>query len=180
MRGGAPRAPAASRTAPDDARGRVCRGAARKGAGPPFSSRPISADTRVVFLQEEESSEIGIAILKWTLLLGSMPIWGPFAKALWEEFKLAMRGDGGLSGPAPGPLERRRIDAELAREEPRQVHELLAHQRNAQQAAQRPTGGGRATRQAAPAQQKTPQKTQMKARGGAKPAAPTKGRGFRR
>jgi len=78
---------------------------------------------------DSESRDLGIAILKWILLLASMPIWGPFAKALWEEFKLAMRADGGLFGPEPSRRERERLLAELEAEEPRLVHEPIAHHR---------------------------------------------------
>jgi hypothetical protein len=70
-----------------------------------------------------------LVLLKWLVLLGSMPIWLPFAKALWSEFMLAMRPEGGLFGPIPSPVERKRIDEQMLREEPRQIHETLAHAR---------------------------------------------------
>tara|TARA_R110002126_G_scaffold10067_19_gene45153 strand:- start:272 stop:619 length:348 start_codon:yes stop_codon:yes gene_type:complete len=70
-----------------------------------------------------------LVLLKWLVLLGSMPIWLPFAKALWSEFMLAMRPEGGLFGPIPSPVERKRIEEEMLREEPRQIHETLAHAR---------------------------------------------------
>lgn len=75
------------------------------------------------------SSDLGYTLLKYIVLLATIPIWGPFAKALWEEFVHAMRADGGLLGQDPGPREMKEIEEQLAREEPRQVHELLAHHR---------------------------------------------------
>ncbi|MDA1265314.1 MAG: hypothetical protein O2816_09580 [Planctomycetota bacterium] len=79
---------------------------------------------------EPEAVDVGFELLKYTLLLGSFPFWGPFAKALWEEFLLALRPDGGLSGKEPTARERRAIEDRIARDEPmRQVHEPLAHLR---------------------------------------------------
>ena len=67
--------------------------------------------------------------LKWVIVLGSMPFWLPFLRALWEELNLAMREDGGLYGQEPGPIQREQIRQELAMEEPKLVSETLAHRR---------------------------------------------------
>ncbi|MEZ5976072.1 MAG: hypothetical protein R3F17_17465 [Planctomycetota bacterium] len=68
--------------------------------------------------------------LKVLVLLITMPAWMPFAKAMWEEMKLAMREDGGLFGPVPNPAKRRRLHAEIAKEPLRQVHILKGHLRS--------------------------------------------------
>lgn len=72
----------------------------------------------------------GKEVLKWVVLIGSAPLWLPFAKALWDELKLAMREDGGLFGPEPGRLKRRQIHEQIEREESRVVSETLAHKRS--------------------------------------------------
>ncbi|MFT4542222.1 MAG: hypothetical protein ACI835_004689 [Planctomycetota bacterium] len=79
-------------------------------------------------------------LLKITIVLASMPVWLPFAKALWEEFRDAMRGDGGFDGPTPSPAKRKEIEAEIALEEPRIVDEPLAVHR-AKQSAKFRSGG---------------------------------------
>ena len=53
--------------------------------------------------------------LKYIVILVAAPIWLPFAKELWGEFLLAMRADGGLVKPPPGPVERKRIAEDLDR-----------------------------------------------------------------
>ena len=132
---------------------------------------------------DSESRDLGIAILKWILLLASMPIWGPFAKALWDEFKLAMRADGGLFGPEPSPRERERLLRELESEEPRLVHEPIAHHRErapqpaARAAARGTQRGGKRTADKALA--RTPAAAKGGERRGATPA-PGSRRGFRR
>lgn len=68
-----------------------------------------------------------IALVKYTLLLLSSPIWLPFVKELWAEFQLAMREDGGLWGPSPTPRMRKEISEQLAREPLRQVHIPKGH-----------------------------------------------------
>lgn len=68
-------------------------------------------------------------LLKIVILAASFPIWGPFAKALWEEFRLALREDGGLTGNTPTPRELARIRETIAYEENSQVHEPVAHLR---------------------------------------------------
>ena len=65
-------------------------------------------------------------LLKITLVLVSMPIWLPFAKALWEEFRDAMRAEGGFSGPTLSARQRREIEAQIEREGKRLVDEPLA------------------------------------------------------
>jgi hypothetical protein len=75
-------------------------------------------------------NETGFDFLKWGLVLAAWPIWAPFARALWKEFQKAMRPEGGLTGPVPSPSERRRIEAEIAHEEPSQVHESIAHHKS--------------------------------------------------
>lgn len=80
-------------------------------------------------MDDSGGSDLGFTLLKYVVLLATLPIWGPFAKALWEEFVHGMRADGGLVGPDPGPRQRKEIEEQIAREEPRQVHELLAHHR---------------------------------------------------
>lgn len=64
-------------------------------------------------------------LLKYILLICLAPIWIPFAKELWQEFLLAMRGEGGLFNPPPGPLDRKKLEEELAGEELRVVNEEL-------------------------------------------------------
>jgi len=78
-------------------------------------------------------------ILKYIVLIVSAPLWLPFAKALWEELNDAFRPDGGLFGPEPTQRRRAEILAEIAREEPRLVHEPLAHLQNRRSAQ---SGGG--------------------------------------
>ncbi len=68
-----------------------------------------------------------VALIKYTVLLLSTPIWLPFLKELWMEFNLAMRQDGGLWGLAPAPREQQRIADRLAREPLRQVHIPKGH-----------------------------------------------------
>lgn len=67
------------------------------------------------------------ALIKYTLLLVTTPIWLPFIKELWREFRLAMREDGGIWGKDPSPRERQRIVDKLAREPLRQVHIPKGH-----------------------------------------------------
>jgi len=64
-------------------------------------------------------------ILKYILLICLAPIWLPFMKELWGEFALAMRREGGIFKPPPGPLARKKIEEDLAGEELRQVSEEL-------------------------------------------------------
>ena len=70
-----------------------------------------------------------IALIKYTLLLVTAPLWFPFVKALWEELNAALRLDGGLMGDAPSRTRRKQLETEIAQEEPRLVHETLAHER---------------------------------------------------
>ena len=88
-------------------------------------------------------------ILKYIVLILSAPLWMPFARALWEELNDALRPDGGLFGPEPTQRKREEILAEIAREEPRLVHEPLAHIQNRQSAQH--GGGTRPATQSRPA-----------------------------
>jgi len=63
--------------------------------------------------------------LKYILLICLAPIWLPFVKELWQEFTQAMRGDGGIFKPPPGPIEREKLEAGLAEEEISQVNQEL-------------------------------------------------------
>ena len=97
-------------------------------------------------MDPQTQTDIGFELLKYGLLLGSAPLWLPFAKALWEEFLLALRADGGLTGPEPTPRERRAIEEELAAEgEYSQVHEPLAHLAGTRPQGRTPARGGRAS-----------------------------------
>ncbi len=80
-------------------------------------------------------------VLKYIVLIVSAPLWLPFAKALWEELNDALRPDGGLFGPEPTQRKREEILDEIAREEPRLVHEPLAHIQNRRN--EQPGGGTR-------------------------------------
>lgn len=93
----------------------------------------------------EESSNLDI--VKFIVLFATMPFWGPFVKALWQELNASMRADGGLLGDTPTPVRRKQIEAEMAREDPRQVHELLAHLQTRRARSQ--NAEGRAPRKAA-------------------------------
>jgi len=73
--------------------------------------------------------ETGTDFLKLGLILVTFPLWGPFAKALFEELQAALRPEGGLFGQRPSPRQRKAIEAEIEGEEMRQVHEPLAHLR---------------------------------------------------
>ncbi|MAG62829.1 hypothetical protein CMO84_04835 [Candidatus Woesearchaeota archaeon] len=86
--------------------------------------------------------ETGTDFLKIGLILAAFPLWGPFAKALYEELQVALRPEGGLFGDNPSPRERRAIEAEIELEEMPQVHEPLAHLRD--QLGHRPGTQGRA------------------------------------
>lgn len=103
---------------------------------------------------EPEPNETAFELVKYILALATLPLWGPFAKALWDEFLLALRADGGLSGPQPTPRERSRIEEEIeATEEPRQVHEPIAHLRTGPTG---PSSRGRATAPPGPAAPRRP------------------------
>ncbi len=100
-------------------------------------------------------------ILKYIVLIASAPLWLPFAKALWEELNDAFRPDGGLFGPEPTQRRREEILAEIAREEPRLVHEPLAHLQNRQSA--QPGGRTRPVTQSRPAAPKSGARLQRRA-----------------
>ena len=96
-------------------------------------------------MQGQQDGDLTITILKYVLVFITWPIWGPFAKALWEEFRDAMRWEGGFLKLPPTPAQRKALEAELEREEPRQVHELLAHHKDGRRSTSsppraRPTG----------------------------------------
>ena len=78
---------------------------------------------------ESETNQFLFTVIKLGLLGAAWPLWGPFAKALVEELRLAMRIENGFLGAPLTPAERRELEERLDREEPRQVHELLAHHR---------------------------------------------------
>ncbi len=84
-------------------------------------------------MEDDGPSDLAITLLKLILVMATFPVWGPFVRALWKEFTDAMRADGGLWGQAPTPRQRREIEADIeAQEDPRQVHEPIAHWRSAQ------------------------------------------------
>ena len=85
---------------------------------------------------------INTPFVKYAILLGSAPLWWPFAKALWTEFNDILAEEGGLLGREPPEHEQRRIRAEKARRESALVREL----RNAKawEPKRRPDMGGRA------------------------------------
>ncbi len=68
-----------------------------------------------------------VALIKYTVLLVATPIWLPFLKTLWREFRLALREDGGIWGKEPTPRDRQRISDQIAQEPPRQVHIPKGH-----------------------------------------------------
>ena len=72
---------------------------------------------------------MNLTLIKYLLVMATAPIWFPFVKALWEEFRDAMRVDGGVFGDAPSRRHRDLIEEQIAREEPRVVNETLAHAR---------------------------------------------------
>lgn len=79
---------------------------------------------------QEPEFDLGFELLKYSLVLVTIPFWVPFAKALWEEFVRAMRPDGGLTGRVLSGRERREIEEHIAAtEESSQVHEPIAHLR---------------------------------------------------
>ncbi len=86
--------------------------------------------------------ETGTDFLKIGLILASFPLWGPFAKALFEELELALRPEGGLFGAKPSPIQKKAIEAELSAEPISQVHEPKAHRANPVGIAPSPTGRG--------------------------------------
>ena len=64
--------------------------------------------------------EIDKEMLRWLLLIGAAPVWGPFLLQLWRDFNHALLEEGGLFGREPG---RRQI--ERIREERKSEPELL-------------------------------------------------------
>jgi len=91
-------------------------------------------------------------VLKYLVVFASVPIWLPFAKALFGELTDALRADGGLSGPSTNARQRAEIQARINRtEEPRLVDEPIANARaslNTQQ--QGSSSSGPAPTRAAP------------------------------
>ncbi|MAF66795.1 MAG: hypothetical protein QF410_15670 [Planctomycetota bacterium] len=51
-------------------------------------------------------------LARYLLLALTAPLWVPFAKAVWEELNRALRDDGGVFGPLPGPIASEQIEAE--------------------------------------------------------------------
>lgn len=79
---------------------------------------------------EPQGHDASFELLKYILVLASMPLWVPFAKALWDEFLLALRPDGGLSGHELTRRERSEIEQDISlNEDLTQVHEPIAHLR---------------------------------------------------
>jgi hypothetical protein len=64
-----------------------------------------------------------IAILKYTVMIASAPIWWPFVKTLWDDLKMALREEGGLFGEAPHPRKLEEIRREKELEQSNMVHE---------------------------------------------------------
>ena len=58
--------------------------------------------------------ELNKEILRWVLMIGSMPIWLPFLLTLWKDFNDALREDGGLIGEPPPLRELEQIRKERA------------------------------------------------------------------
>ena len=126
---------------------------------------------------DQETQELGFEAIKYVILFASVPIWGPFAKALWDEFLLALRADGGLTGHEPNRRERAAIEEEiLASGELSQVHEPIAHVRPGT-AGGRPAGGaGAPARSGGPQRGAGPQVGgQRRPFGGAAPLPPAAG-----
>lgn len=92
-----------------------------------------------------EEEGINQDLLKVVLLLVTLPLWGPFLRAMWQELRHSLRPEGGLFGPVPSPRQRRAIEQEMAGEERHQVHEPVAHHRS-----RRSTPGGAARRARGP------------------------------
>ncbi len=88
---------------------------------------------------QQGGGDLTFTILKYDLVFITWPICGPFAKALWEEFRDAMRWEGGFLKSPPTAAQRKALEAELEREEPRQVHELLAHYKERRRSTSSPT-----------------------------------------
>ena len=102
-------------------------------------------------------------LIRYALVLVTIPLWLPFVKAMWKELNRALRYEGGLLGKLPTPQEVREIEREAMREENPLVHEPLP-----------PRGGAARPRFRQPAQ------GQRAERGATRPAAPRAGLGTRR
>ena len=57
-------------------------------------------------------SDLNKDILRWVLLIGSVPIWWPFLRTLWRDFNDALLSEGGLFGRKPSARELERLEAE--------------------------------------------------------------------
>ncbi|MDP6539936.1 MAG: hypothetical protein QF903_04985 [Planctomycetota bacterium] len=64
-------------------------------------------------------------LARYLLLALTAPLWVPFVKAVWEELNRALRDDGGVFGPLPGPAESERIEERERAKEPSLVAERL-------------------------------------------------------
>lgn len=53
--------------------------------------------------------------VKYAIVALTFPFWGPFAKALWQEFNDALRDEGGLFGAAPTPEQLKAIERQRGR-----------------------------------------------------------------
>lgn len=92
-----------------------------------------------------------VAILKYTLLIASAPIWWPFMKTLWADLKDCLREEGGLMGKEPHPRQLEEIRRAKELQEDHLIHEprviqgrrsAFGGQRSGGRSGPRPTGGG--------------------------------------
>ncbi|MDP6839829.1 MAG: hypothetical protein QF724_12910 [Planctomycetota bacterium] len=65
-------------------------------------------------------------LVKYFLILALAPLWVPVARALWAEFKDALKEDGGFSGPAPSRHKREQLAQERRQAPDPLMHEPLA------------------------------------------------------
>ena len=87
---------------------------------------------------------MNLAIVKYLILLLTMPWWLPFMKALWQELNDALREQGGLFGDEPSATKLAEIRREIAMEEERVINEPIAHaraQRESSEGTYAPAGG---------------------------------------
>ena len=89
-----------------------------------------------------------IAILKYTVLIASAPIWWPFAKALWNDLKDSLREEGGLFGEPPHPRKLEEIRREKELQEDNLVHEPRVMQGRRSSFGNARSGGGASRGQA--------------------------------
>ena len=90
-------------------------------------------------------SELTIKLIKLGVVIVTAPVWYPFVKALWLEFKESMREHGGLLGDPPSARQMLEIERDKARREDALVNEPLAHARAASGPARGRRGRGGVT-----------------------------------